>query len=60
LHNQIIWRNIAIMKHIMNVIYMEDTIGLMGEEKVSELIPKGIIKKTENNIKYLVINEENL
>lgn len=44
----------------MTVIYMEETIGLMGEEKATALIPKGVIKKTESEVKYLVINEEKL
>ena len=42
----------------MTVIYMADTIHLMGEEKATALIPKGIVKETEDKVQYLVINYE--
>lgn len=44
----------------MKVIYMESTIHLLGGEKATALIPKGVVKQTENGVKYLVINEEKL
>jgi len=39
---------------------MESTIHLLGDEKATALIPKGVIKQTENGIRYLVIKEEKL
>jgi len=44
----------------MTVIYMESTIHLLGDEKATALIPKGVVKETENGDKYLVIKEEKL
>lgn len=44
----------------MTVIYMDVTIHLLGDEKATALIPKGTVKKTEEGIQYLVINEEKL
>lgn len=43
----------------MTVVFMEATIHLMGDEKATALIPKGVIKQTESGVRYLVINEEN-
>ena len=42
----------------MTIIYMEDTIHLLGDEKATLLIPKGIVKETESGVRYLVIKEE--
>mgnify|MGYP003452505412 FL=1 len=44
----------------MNVIYMEATIFLLGDEKATALIPKGIVKETESGVRYLVIKDEKL
>jgi hypothetical protein len=46
----------------MKVIYMEETILIMSQKDpqgTQELIQSGIIKKTENNKPYLVIEDEN-
>jgi len=40
----------------MKVIYMAETIHLMGDEIATLLIPKGIVKETESKIQYLVID----
>lgn len=45
----------------MKVIYMEETIFIMSQQdaqSTQELIQRGIIKKTENNKPYLVIEDE--
>lgn len=44
----------------MNVIYMDVTIALVGDEVATKLIPKGTVKQTESGVRYLVINEEKL
>ena len=44
----------------MTIIYLEATIHLLGDEKATALIPKGTVKKTEEGIQYLVINDEKL
>lgn len=46
----------------MKTIYMEETILIMSQKDAQgtqELIQSGIIKKTENNKPYLVIEDEN-
>jgi hypothetical protein len=46
----------------MKVIYMEETILIMSQKDpqgTQELIQRGIIKKTENDKPYLVIEDEN-
>jgi hypothetical protein len=44
----------------MTVIYMADTLHLLGEELATAIIPKGIVKETEDKVQYLVIQEEKL
>ena len=44
----------------MKVIYMAETIHLLGDEKATSLIPKGTVKRTEEGIQYLVINDDKL
>ena len=39
----------------MTVIYMADTLHLMGDEIATSIIPKGTIKETESKYQYLVI-----
>jgi hypothetical protein len=46
----------------MKIIYMEETILIMSQkdpQSTQELIQSGIIKKTENDKPYLVIEDEN-
>lgn len=45
----------------MKVIYMEETIFIMSQKDAQgtqELIQRGVIKKTENDKPYLVIEDE--
>lgn len=45
----------------MKVIYMEETIFIMSQkdaQDTQELIQRGVIKKTENDKPYLVIEDE--
>ena len=44
----------------MTIIYLEATIHLLGDEKATLLIPKGVIRQTESGVRYLVIKEEKL
>jgi hypothetical protein len=44
----------------MKVIYMAETLYLLGDEKATALIPKGTVKRTEEGIQYLVINDDKL
>ena len=44
----------------MKVIYMAETLHLLGDEKATALIPKGTVKRTEEGIQYLVINDDKL
>lgn len=39
----------------MTVIYTENTLNLMPLEQVKELVDRGELKRTENEINYLVI-----
>ena len=52
--------NRKIVPKLMVVIYMESTIHLLGDEKATLLIPKGVVKETESGVRYLVIKEEKL
>lgn len=45
----------------MKVIYMGTTLGLIHEihpETAQQILAQGEVKETENNLKYIVINED--
>jgi len=45
----------------MKVIYMGTTLGLIHEidpETAQQILAQGEVKEAENNLKYIVINEE--
>ena len=42
----------------MKVIYMQDTISIMWNKEVEQLIASGEVKKSEQGHNYLVINVE--
>lgn len=42
----------------MKIIYMDVTVALLGDEKAAVLIPKGVIKKLESLVRYLVIETD--
>ena len=42
----------------MKIIYTEATLNLIPLEQARELVDRGELKRTENEINYLVITEE--
>lgn len=42
----------------MDIVYMENTLKLLPPKEANELVAQGVVKETEEGVKYLVIQDD--